>query len=322
MDTARTDRPETELDCLVIGGGPAGLTAAIYLARFRRRFVVIDGGKSRAASIPQSHNHAGFPDGIAGTELLRRMRVQAERYGTTVIESRVDALERLEKGGFEVVLGAEKMRARTVLLATGAEDIEPEIQGQPGAVRRGLIRHCPICDAYEVIDKKVAIIGYGECSLREALLLRAYTDDLTLLTLGRKMQMAADDRKLLKECGVRILDQPIDDVVCEDDSIAAWQMQGGAVHHFDAVYSALGLHIRSELAQALGAEHDADGAIITDAHQRTSVPGLYAAGDVVRGLTQISVASGQAAIAATDINNSVGMLRGDWCERAAQRADL
>jgi thioredoxin reductase (NADPH) len=296
---------EPELDCLVIGAGPAGLTAAIYLARFRRNFLVVDGGHSRAATIPLSHNHAGFPDGIAGPELLRRMRIQAKRYGARIVPGQVTELHR-QGEGFFAQLNNGTVRARTVLLATGVEDIEPEIADLEGAVRRGLIRHCPICDAYEAIGQKVAIIGYGKCSLREALLLRAYTDDLTLLTLGREMQIPDEERAELAECGVRVLDDPVEQVVCEGDRIVAWQMQGGAAHRFDTIYSALGLRIRSDLARRLGAEHDADGALITDAHQRTNVPGLYAAGDVVRGLTQISVASGQAAIAATDINNSLG----------------
>ena len=299
-------------DCLVIGAGPAGLTAAIYLARFRRDFVVIDGGDSRAAAIPVSHNHAGFPDGIPGPELLGRMRVQAERFGATIVPGRVEALRTLEDGTFAADLGNGWVHARTVLLATGAQDVEPAVTDLDGAVRRGLIRHCPICDAFEVIDKKVAILGYGKCSIREALLLRAYTEDLTLLTLGREIQFPESEREALGECGVRILDLPVEKVVCEGDRIAAWPVQGGAVHQFDAVYSALGLKMRSELALSLGADHDDDGALITDAHQRTNVPGLYAAGDVVRGLTQISVASGHAAIAATDINNSLGMLREAW----------
>lgn len=297
------------LDCLVIGAGPAGLTAAIYLARFLRDARVIDGGDSRASTIPLSHNLPGFPDGVSGPEILGRMRAQAERYGARILPGRVTALAKPGDGPFAATLDGGTLRARTILLCTGVEDIEPDLPDVEGAVRRGLIRHCPICDAYEVIDRKVAILGYGHCSLREAMLLRAYTADLTLLTLGREMRLSDRDRDLLNDCGVRVIDQPIGKLLCEGGRIAAWQMQGGSSHRFDAVYSALGLRIRSGLAVALGADHDEDGALLTDAHQRTSIPGLYAAGDVVRGLTQIAVASGQAAVAATDINNSLEMLR-------------
>lgn len=197
------------LDCLVVGAGPAGLTAAIYLARFRRKFLVVDGGASRASWIPISHNHAGFPEGIAGPELLARMRAQAERYGARIISGQVESLERLADGMFSATLGRETVHARTVLLATGVEDIEPELPNLDCAVRRGLIRHCPICDAYEVIDQKVAIIGYGRCCIREVLLLRAYTAGLTLLTLGRKVDISAEEQRALLECDVRVLDEPV-----------------------------------------------------------------------------------------------------------------
>lgn len=300
------------MDCLVVGAGPAGLTAAIYLARFRRDFLVIDGGASRASCIPVSHNHPGFPEGIAGPELLARMRHQAERYGAKVTAGQVETLKRLEDGSFSATAGRETINARTVLIATGVEDVEPELPNLPCAVRKGHIRHCPICDAYEVIDQKVAIIGYGKCCIREALLLRAYTADLTLLTLGKDVDISNEERQMLLECDVRVLDEPVSHVECDGKRIRAWRMNSGAVDQFDTVYTALGLQIRSELAKAIGAEHDQDGALVTDAHQRTSVSGLYAAGDVVRGLTQISVATGQAAIAATDINNSLGRIRAAW----------
>ncbi len=299
------------MDCIVIGAGPAGLTAGIYLARYRRDFVVIDGGASRASWIPVSHNHAGFPEGIPGRELLARLRTQAEEYGARIRSGQVTAIREV-RDGFEVALGEETLWAKKVLLATGVEDVEPELPNLEAAVHRGLIRYCPICDAYEARDQRVGILGHGRDSVREALLLRAYTADLTIMTSGRRMDIDPEDHEALEECGIRIVDDPIAEVRVVGDKIDAWQMHGGETLEFDTVYAALGLRIRSELARALGAKHDDDGAILTDAHQRTSVTGLYAAGDVVQGLTQISVASGQAAIAATDINNSLSRIRAAW----------
>ena len=293
------------IDCLIIGAGPAGLTAAIYLARFRRVFRVIDGGESRASVIPLSHNHAGFPEGIPGPELLGRMRTQAERYGARIESGRVLALRRLANGAFEAETEIERIVTQRVLLATGAEDIEPELPGIEHAIRRGLVRHCPICDAFEVIDQKVALIGYGKCRIKEAMLLRAYTRDLTILTLGRPLEISDEERELLTGSGLRVLDAPVARVDVEGNRIVSWHAEGGEEHRFDTLYSALGSRIHSELAVSLDAEADEDGALVVDDHQRTFVPGLYAAGDVVRGLSQISVAMGQAAIAATDINASV-----------------
>jgi thioredoxin reductase (NADPH) len=202
-------------------------------------------------------------------------------------------------------MAGDSLRARTVLLATGVEDIEPELPNLEGAIRRGLVRHCPICDAYEAIDRKVAIIGYGKCRIREALLLRVYTSDLTLLTLGKEIDIPGDEQEVLREAGIRVLDEPVSELSVEGNKIAAWRMTSGMVHRFDALYTALGLRIRSNLARELGADHDEDGALIVDRYQRTSISGLYAAGDVASGLTQISVAMGQAAIAATTINNNL-----------------
>lgn len=299
------------MDCLVIGAGPGGLTAAVYLARYRRDFLVVDAGASRAGWIPVSHNLPAFPDGIPGPELLARMRAAAERHGARVEAGEVRRLERAGDG-FAADLGGRTVTARRVLLATGVDDVQPELPDLEDAVRRGLVRVCPICDAYEARDRKVAIIGYGKCRVREALLLRTYTTDLTLLTLGRELELTGEERAELREAGVRLVEEPVSAIAAEGDQVAAWRMSSGVEHRFDVLYTALGLRARSGLATALGAGHDGDGALVVDEHQRTSVPGLYAAGDVVRGLGQVSVATGQAAIAATAINNSLERLRAEW----------
>ncbi|MBY0430811.1 MAG: NAD(P)/FAD-dependent oxidoreductase, partial [Rhodospirillales bacterium] len=184
------------LDCLIIGGGPAGLTAAIYLARYRRTFVVVDAGFSRADLIPTSHNHAGFPDGIRGGELLTRMRAQAGKYGAVIRRGTVTRLERNVEtftAGYDEGL----LAARTVLLATGVTDLEPLLPNLPEAIRTGFVRHCPICDGWEVMDRNVAVIGFGKSGLGEAMFLRTWTRQVTLLTLGQPMALEADDRQCL-----------------------------------------------------------------------------------------------------------------------------
>lgn len=298
------DRP---LDCLVIGGGPAGLTAAVYLARFRRRFLLVHNQASRATLIPTSHNYPGFPEGIAGTELLARQSAHAERYGAVMRTGTVTNLMREPSGGFVAELerhgATERIRARKVLLATGAVDIEPELPNVKQAIRRGYVRHCPICDAFEVIDQKVAVIGIGKGGMGEALFMRTYSADVTLLTLGQAMDLTRDDQQELETAGIQIIEEPVDEVMLQADKITALRLRSGPQLRFDTLYSALGAHVRSELALALDARQDETGALIMDEHQQTSIPGLYAAGDVVSSLNQLSVASGQAAIAAVDIHN-------------------
>ena len=150
-------------DCIIIGAGPAGLTAAIYLARFHLSIRLFDCGSSRAALIPCTHNHAGYPEGIRGTDLLARMLAQAETYGAVREGARVDAIE-VDDDGFTVRLGDRRARARSILLATGVVNNRPAMPDavHDAALEAGLFRYCPICDGYEVTDKRVGVIGTGD----------------------------------------------------------------------------------------------------------------------------------------------------------------
>lgn len=309
---------EPILDCLVVGAGPAGLTAAIYLARYRRSFLVMDAGASRAAWIPTSHNHPGFPDGIGGAELLGRIRDQAERYGAAIRTAcPVRTLRGTPEGRFAAETEGGPVEARTVLIATGVIDLEPELPDLFDAVQRGLIRHCPVCDAWEVIDDSIGVIGHDSHAANEALFLRDYSADVTLLSLGRPFELEAGRRRALEDAGIVLVDAAVNEVVTEGSRIARLEMRDGAALAFDTLYSALGCAPRNELARQLGAEMTPDGLLLTDSHQQTSVEGCYAAGDIVEGLNQIVVAMAQAARAATAIHQR---LRGQGVERPARAA--
>lgn len=296
-----------KLDCLVIGAGPAGLTAAVYLGRYRRDTLVLESGASRAALIPKSHNYPGFPEGISGAELLQRLRLQAMRYGARIREAAVRTLERNDDGDYVAGFGDERVVARSVLLATGVVDVEPDLPDLMGAIHRGLVRHCPICDGYEVSDQRVAVIGLGDKLAREALFIGRYTRQLTAFCAGSASAMDAPLRSKLAAAAIRLVDRPIRRVCTEGGAVIGLETDDGEVHRFDTLYSALGEKPRSELALGLGARCNEDGQILVDQHQQTSVPGLYAAGDVVCALNQISVATGHAAIAATAIHHRCGI---------------
>ena len=286
-------------EVLIVGAGPAGLTAATYLGRFRRRTLVVDAGEPRACWIPVSHNMPGFPAGIGGSDILKRMREQAEEYGAVVMPGRVDTLAR-DGDGFVAQVDGRAIHARAVLLATGVVDHHPDLPGVERAVQRSLVRVCPICDGYEATDKAVAVIGHSDKGAREAAFMRTYSDRVTLIHIGPADALSRRDE--LDRLGVELILAPLEAVELEQDRVTALTW-GGQTRAFDLVYSALGTSPNAELAQGLDARLSGDGRLEVDLHQATSVPGLYAAGDVVRGLNQIAVATAEAAVAATDIHN-------------------
>jgi thioredoxin reductase (NADPH) len=293
--------PLDEVDCLIVGAGPAGLTAAIYLARFRRRIAIYDAGHSRAAYIPKTRNYPGFPDGISGDELLARLREQAQRYGARVASGLVEGLER-EAGGFIARVGETRLAARRVLLATGVVDKEPEMDGLRDAIAAGCIRLCAVCDGHEVIDRKVAVYGPAENAHSHVLFMRTFTSDLTLLVPRGDAPLEAPRRARLEADGIRYLDSPVCEIAMTEGRKARVRLADGTEHLFETLYPALGCRVRSELAESLGARTTEGGDIVVDQYLQTTVPGLYAAGDVVAALNQLSVATGHAAIAATHIH--------------------
>ena len=290
-------------DCIIVGAGPAGLTAAIYLARYHLSIRLFDCGTSRASWIPTSHNHAGFPDGINGNELLDRMREQAAKYGALREPKRVTDLKR-DGRHFVVTCDEEEFRSRTVLLATGVVNNRPEgidDQLHDEAMSRGLIRYCPVCDGYEVTDKKVAVIGTGDHGTAEAQFIRGFTADLTLVSPQGDHDLSEQCSNALEKAGIARVAGPCGSFAIENGRFAFDTAEGRL--SVDSLYPALGSVVRSGLAVSCGADVGENDCVLVDDHLETSVPGLFAAGDVVLGLDQISHAMGQAGVAATTIRN-------------------
>ena len=287
---------DTIWDAAIIGGGPAGLTAALYLARFRRKVVLFDAGESRAALIPKSHNLAAFPDGLEGRVLLARMRAQAEKYHAVLVPSQAECSGR---DGELFVLAAKntEWRTRTILLATGVANHAPQIDAHAELTRRAVVRYCPICDGYESIGKKVAIIANSKLGANEAAFLAPYckptlfaTDASAAAEIEAAGGVCAGVVRSLRTQGGRVE--------------IAWE-GGTKPQKFDVLYACLGVSHRTAMAQTLGVGLSDRGGIVVDAHQRTNVEGVYAAGDVVEALDQIAVAMGHAAIAATTLHNDL-----------------
>lgn len=296
-----------DTDCAIIGAGSAGLECGIYLGRYLRNTIIFHGGKPRAEWIPVTHNFPGFPDGITGPNLLRRMRKQALRYGVDIRKERVHSVEGID-GDFVIKTFSGEISSRKVVFATGVYDIPPEI---PDAERyKGrTIRHCPICDAYEARGRKMVMFGWGDSAARKAIWLSHYTDDLTILTTGHGgiEAISPDLRNLLDQLGIQVIDRTITAVEELGGQLGTISFDdGGKLEHVFRGYSAMGLKPNSELAANLGVEVDEQGFIKADCDQQTNVRGAYAVGDIVSGeLGQLAVAIGHSATAATAVHNSM-----------------
>ena len=286
-------------DVLVIGGGPAGLTAAMYLGRFKRRVLVVEDGTGRASRIPRTHNCAGFPEGIAGTELVARMREHATRYGVRFTTGRVESLRKCG-GGFVAQWQGGEAQAPKVILATGASDVPPAMPHLALALQEGALRYCPVCDGYEVIDQHVGVVADHGSDTFEAMYIRHFADRVTIFPVSEEVRFDDAQRNELAAANIGVVREPLASIRLWDGRVTV--SHGDHETAVDSLYCALGMKVHSELAIALGAEHDDDGYLLTDRHQQTAVPGLYAVGDVVKGLNQISVAIGQAAKAASAIH--------------------
>jgi thioredoxin reductase (NADPH) len=237
------------VDCLVIGAGPAGLTAAIYLKRLHREVALVDGGASRALRIPLTHNYPGFPHGVSGARLLERMREQLAEAGGTVRSDEVTLLARHADGHFSAQCRrGPALAARSVLLATGVVDGEPAVEGVDTLRARGLLRQCPICDAHEFRDRRIVVIGRGDHGARVARFLRPFSERLRLLS--DPGEGPADDRlrAQLDDAGVASDEAALRRIEIAADGSVRLHREGREPIDADVIYAALGARPRAPSA--------------------------------------------------------------------------
>lgn len=279
------------VDVVVVGGGPGGAVAALYLARFNRSVIAFDDGRSRANHIGATHNYPTYVEGIEGPKILSLLHEQATKHGAVFEYSRVSSIE--PKGDAFVVTAANKTyKARAIILATGMVDVLPTIQGIERAMEEGLVATCPVCHAYESNGRAIAILTNGERGVKEAEFLKRHAKSVTLLDMSPDGLQGIPAE--LTSLRVTASD------ITFDGGVACRSAEGTL--HFDQLYCALGRKPVSDLPHQLGITTNKEGCILVDEFQETSVKNIFAVGDIVKGLDQMIVAEAEAAIATSHLN--------------------
>jgi len=306
-----TETPRATYDCIVVGAGPAGLSAALMLGRCCRHVLVCDVGEPRNARAKGIHSFL-TRDGVAPGEFLDLARREVERYPT--VEFRqveiVDATR--SPDGFRVV-GADgrQLSCRKLLLATGVADELPGIEGL-AALYGTSIHHCPYCDGWEWRDKPVAILGRGEEGLALALGLTVWTDDLVLCTDGPS-ELSADELEQLSRQDIEIQEERIARLEGRNGKLERLVFQNGEALPRQALFLSMNQHQRSELARKLGCRFTSKGAVDTGTCEATDVPGLYVAGDASKEAQFVIVAAAEGAEAGMAINKA--LLKDDLAQK-------
>lgn len=297
-----------DFDVAVVGAGPGGLVAALYLRRFLRSVVVLNSGVSRAHWIPRTYNLLGMRGGISGPELLARLWRQNTDVGT----ERQEGLFAVYPEGSVFRLecdGSAAITASRVVLATGMRDTQPKLDNLIRLRRKGLLRYCPVCDAFEHRGKKLAVLAQDDHGIRAALMLARIAKSVDIVW-PESVEVPDELKEPSARAGIGFLRGHLISIEEAERGKALWLhiAREGVEQRFfaDACYVELGVTVTDFAFRHLTEiKREERGHLVTDSHQCLDIPGLYAVGDCVRGLAQITVAAAQAAIAATHINNTL-----------------
>lgn len=290
-------------EVVIVGGGLAGLSAALYLGRAQRRTLLVDGGHSMAVWEPEVQNYLGFPEGISGTELLALGRAQAGKYGAAMVTDQIRLISG-SRGAFVLQGEQETYRARRVLLATGIFHVPPDVPGLRECVGHSLF-FCKDCDGVRVAGRAIAIVGANEAAAEYALGMLSYSPRVMIATDGELPRWSDDHAAWLAQHQIPVHGGRLTRVEHVDRHITALCMEGGRRLAVEYVFATRGDRYHSGLALALGATHDGEGQLVVDARLETSVPGLYAAGCVTPANCQMIIAAGQGAIAAQALSRDL-----------------
>src|SRR4051794_15527495 len=296
-------------DVLIVGGGPAGLSAALLLGRCRRRVLVLDSDRPRNAAARAMHGYLSR-DGIPPRELLRLGRAEVGRYGVEVLDAEADSARVLSPGedpdpraSFEVVTeDGRRFRSRKLLIATGVRDILPAIEGAEKFYGRG-VYHCPYCDGWEHRDGSLVAYGAGRAAVGLALSLRTWSGRVTACTDGKRV--GPGDRDRLSRNGIALRTERVARLDGSDEGLQRVVFRSGPPLECDALFFNTDQVQRSELPTMLGCEAKENNQVSTQGKQRTCIPGLFLAGDADGDVQFVIVAAAEGARAATAINREL-----------------
>lgn len=291
-------------DVAVVGGGPAGLSAALWLARYLHKVVVIDSGDPRNWETRGINGYLGH-QGIRSPELRRIGRIEGEKYGAQFVSGIVETATNETGELFAVCLRDGKMiEARRILLAIGIRDVWPDIPGLDKCY--GETAHvCPDCDGYETRDKKTVVIGTGRKAVGMALALTTWTKEIVICTNGEPPDINQELLNILKPLNIPVLDAPITCVLSQEKEIRGLELEGGMSLDCERLYFAIGQYPSDDLGTQLGCDRDKIGRVVIDERNHTSVKNVYAAGDVAGGPQLAIAAAASGAIAAVAIHASL-----------------
>jgi thioredoxin reductase len=286
-------------DVIVVGGGPAGLSAALALGRARRRVLLAADGPTRNAPALAAHNVL-TRDGTPPAEFVRIGRSQLAPYDVVVRTEWVADAERRD-GGFAVTFaGGDRFEGRGIVLATGVHDVLPDVPGFAEFWGTGIF-HCPYCHGWEVAGQPLAIYARGETALHLAKLIRGWTDDLTLFTDGPS-ELSASDQHKIKRNGIVVREERVERLIGSASRLDSVLLAGGEVVPRTGLFVKPEQELRSDLYHRLGCSLSGDGRIEADAVGRTSIPGLFVAGDISAGPQSVVSAIASGALAGSKLN--------------------
>ncbi|HET9636464.1 MAG TPA: NAD(P)/FAD-dependent oxidoreductase [Gemmatimonadaceae bacterium] len=291
-------------DVAVVGGGPAGLSAALWLARYLHKVVVIDSGDPRNWETRGINGYLGH-QGIRSPELRRVGRIEGEKYGAQFVSGIVDTAINETGELFAMCLRDGKtIEARRILLAIGIRDVWPDIPGLDQCYGE-TVHVCPDCDGYETRDKKTVVIGSGRKAVGMALALTTWTKQIVICTNSEPPDMNQELLNILKPLNIPVLDAPITCVLSQQKEIRAVELEGGMSLDCERLFFAIGQYPSDDLGSQLGCKRDEIGRLVIDQRNHTSIRNVFAAGDVAGGPQLAIAAAASGAIAAVAIHASL-----------------